>query len=77
MSQGLGRLAAVLGVTEERLAPFKTYDDGELDRLEELVRGALSAEDAAFDAGLTGALDLVPRPLRGTARKILFPGGGK
>lgn len=77
MSQSLGRLAATLGVEEGRLAPFRTYDDGELTRLEELVSGALRAEDEAFDQGLTGALALVPRPLRGTARKILFPGGGK
>lgn len=77
MSQGLGRLAATLGVTEERLASFATYDDEELDRFERLVRGALSAEDEAFAAGLTGALEMVPRPLRGTARKILFPGGRK
>lgn len=71
MSEGLGRLAATLAVDEERLAPLQAYDEARLLRLDELIQEALSAEDQAFADGLEAALRLVPRPLRGTARKML------
>lgn len=75
MSEGLGRLAATLAVDKDRLGPLQGYDDARLLRLEELIRQALSAEDQAFADGLEAALRLVPRPLRGTARKMLSHGG--
>jgi len=74
---GLGRVAATLGVPEETLAPLAAYDEVELQRLDELVRAALSAEDRAFEAGLEEALRFVPRLLRGAAKGLLFPGGGR
>lgn len=75
MSEGLRRLAATLQVDEARLAPLQEYDADRLRRLDELVSRALRREDEAFETGLEAALDLVPRPLRRTARKVLFPGG--
>jgi len=77
MSERLGRIAATLGVSEERLAPLSTYDDEQLRRFGELIDEALGAEDRAFDAGLEEALRFVPRLLRGAAKGLLFPGGGR
>lgn len=75
MSEGLGRLAATLGVGEERLTPLASYDDERLRRLDELVSAALAREDRAFEEGTERALDLLPRPLRATVRKLLVPAG--
>ncbi|HEY9352150.1 MAG TPA: hypothetical protein VIP28_02810 [Nocardioides sp.] len=75
MSEGLDRLAATLGVPATRLAPLEAYDDQELGRFDALVRGAMVAEDKAFDASLDEALKLVPKMLRGVVQKML--GGGR
>lgn len=77
MGEGLGRVAATLGVPEERLAPLTSYDDKELCHLDDLIVGALRAEDRAFEDGLEEALRFVPRLLRGPAKALLFPGGGR
>ena len=71
MSEGLDRLAATLGVPATRLAPLEAYDDQELGRFDDLVRGAMVAEDKAFDASLDEALKLVPKMLRGVVQKML------
>ena len=71
MSEGLDRLAATLGVPATRLAPLEAYDDQQLDRFNELTRGAMIAEDKAFDASLDEALKLVPKMLRGVVQKML------
>ena len=71
MSEGLDRLAATLGVPATRLAPLEAYDDRQLDRFHDLVQGAMTAEDKAFDASLDEALKLVPKMLRGVVQKML------
>lgn len=71
MSEGLDRLAATLGVPATRLAPLEAYDDQQLDRFNDLVRDAMTAEDKAFDASLDEALKLVPKMLRGVVQKML------
>ncbi|GGU39765.1 hypothetical protein [Nocardioides albus] len=71
MTEGLDRLAATLGVPATRLAPLAAYDDQQLDRFDELVHGAMTAEDKAFDASLDEALKLVPKMLRGVVQKML------
>lgn len=75
MGADVSRLAGRLGVQPTRLAPFETYDAAQLDHLETAVGRAMDAEDKAFDAALEEALRFVPRLLRGTAQKLLFPGG--
>lgn len=71
MSEGLDRLAATLGVPATRLAPLEAYDDQQLDRFHDLVQGAMTAEDKAFDASLDEALKLVPKMLRGVVQRML------
>lgn len=71
MSEGLDRLAATLGVPATRLAPLEAYDDQQLDRFDDLVRGVMTAEDKAFDASLDEALKMVPKMLRGIVQKML------
>ncbi|HEY9393867.1 MAG TPA: hypothetical protein VIP58_06995 [Nocardioides sp.] len=75
MSEGLDRLAATLGVPATRLGPLEAYDDQQLGRFDDLVQGAMVAEDKAFDASLDEALKLVPKMLRGVVQKML--GGGR
>ncbi|MFJ9389355.1 hypothetical protein ACIRON_11085 [Nocardioides sp. NPDC101246] len=71
MSEGLDRLAATLRVPATRLAPLEAYDDQQLGRFDDLVQGAMTAEDKAFDASLDEALKLVPKMLRGVVQKML------
>jgi hypothetical protein len=71
----LDTLAGHLGVSADRLAAFSSYDESHIARLDTLITGAMASEDKAFDAGLEEALRVVPRPLRGAAKKILFGGG--
>jgi len=77
MSEGLTRIAATLGISEERLAPLSAYDEEQLRHFDDLIKEALTAEDKAFDAGLEEALRFVPRLLRGAAKGLLFPGGDR
>lgn len=71
----LGRLAATLGVPTERLAPLATYADEHLARLDELLNQAMTNEVKAFDKALEDAVGIVPRPLRGAAKRMLGGGG--
>lgn len=71
MSEGLDRLAATLGVPATRLAPLEAYDDQQLDRFDDLVRGVMTAEDKAFDASLDEALKMIPKMLRGVVQRML------
>ena len=71
----VNRLAGQLGVPTARLAMLERYDDAAIARLEQALAGATVAEDRAFDKALDEALRFIPRLLRGTAQKLLFPGG--
>ncbi len=70
-------LATTLRVPPHELAPFADLGPAHLARLDELVRGAMDAEDRAFAGSLEEALGLLPRLVRGTARRMLFPGGAR
>lgn len=74
MSTELDSLAAALGVAPERLAPYASYDAGRIATLDGLVRRAVAARDAAFDAAVENTLTHVPRLLRPTAKKLLAGG---
>ncbi|MFT4286417.1 hypothetical protein [Nocardioides sp.] len=75
MSGELASLANRIGVTEQQLSPFRAYAPDELGRLDTAVARAMTDEDVAFDKALDEALRFVPKLLRGTAQKLLFPGG--
>jgi hypothetical protein len=71
----LDMLAQRLGVDPRRLAPLRASGQDEIARLRGAVERAMEDEDRAFDAALEEALRFVPRLLRGTAQRLLFPGG--
>ena len=56
--------------TSRRSAPLGASD---LDRLTGIVTGALERDEQRVAAALEGTVRFVPRPLRGRARKMLFP----
>jgi len=66
-------LAELLDVSPDRLAFLASFDD--LSALEEAVTQALDADDEAIHRGLQRAVNLIPRPLRGRAAKLLMPEG--
>jgi hypothetical protein len=66
-------LAEQLDVTPDRLAFLAAFTD--LSALEDAVTTALAADDEAIHQGLQHAVNLIPRPLRGRASKLLMPGG--
>jgi hypothetical protein len=47
-----------------------TLPDDEMQELADLIRGARAAQGAELQASLLGALDHIPRPLRGPVRKV-------
>lgn len=71
----LARIAEHIEAPVEDLEPFARCDPADLERLDTMIATAFDAEDSAFTAALWSALRLVPRPLRGTARALLFPSG--
>ncbi|UUZ61473.1 hypothetical protein [Nocardioides sp. B-3] len=73
----LARLAERIDAPVERLDPFAAFPAEDIERLDAIVARAFDTEDAAFTEALTGALRIVPRPLRGVARSLLFPGGAQ
>ena len=69
----LTRLAEVLDTDPAQLGELSALDDATLERLREVVAGAVGREEAAVDAALQATLRFLPRPLRGRAKKMLFP----
>jgi hypothetical protein len=70
-------LLRLLDTTGEDVPLLARLTPLELDVLDTAVTKAMRTEDEGFDQGLQEALRLVPRPLRGVARGLLFPGGGR
>jgi len=66
-------LAEQLDVTPDRLAFLAAFTD--LSALEDAVTTALADDDEAIHGGLQHAVNLIPRPLRGRASKLLMPSG--
>ena len=51
-----------------------TSDEADLARLHDVVAGSLEREGEAIDEALQATMRFLPRPLRGRAKKMLFPG---
>ncbi|EON23669.1 MULTISPECIES: hypothetical protein [Nocardioides] len=77
MNTELSRLAERLGVTTGRLQPLQALAKRDVQQLDDLVSSTMTSGAEAFDKGIEEALRFVPRPLRGTARSLLFPGGDR
>ena len=73
-SPGLTRLAETLQVDVDRLAHLDRLGDARIDSFATLVTGAQARDAQSIEAGLQETLRFVPRLLRGTAKKLLFPG---
>ena len=50
-------------------------DDTALQSLHRLVESSLAEEDQRVQEALQATMRFLPRPLRGRAKKLLFPGG--
>lgn len=73
----LDELLARLDTTHAAVPLLSKLSPDEISVLDAAVVEALRAEDEAFEQGIKGALELVPRPLRGAARGLLFPKGDR
>lgn len=74
-STPVSTLAERLGVTTEAVAGLGACSAEELAHLDSLVESTFSREREAVESGLRATLQAVPRPLRGRAKGLLFPGG--
>lgn len=70
-SPHLAALAAHLDVPVSHLAFLDAFPDADLEHLDRAVADVREQDDAAVASGLAGAVELVPRPLRGRAKTLL------
>lgn len=68
-------LADLLGVPEKRLAMLSGVAQDNLNHLRETITTAVQEQESAIQKGVEKSLQAIPRPLRGRARALLFPGG--
>ncbi|MDX1511400.1 MAG: hypothetical protein R3249_08635 [Nitriliruptorales bacterium] len=68
------RIARVAGLPAAELAFLEELDPTEVARLADRVEAVGPERDQAVDAGIEGALKMVPRMLRPAIRKVLFAG---
>jgi hypothetical protein len=66
-------LADLLEVPPGEVSFLSKLDGTDLARLHEVVAGSLEREGAAIDEALEATTRFLPRPLRGRARRLLFP----
>lgn len=71
----LRELADLLGVPEKRLAMLSGVAQENLHHLRESITTAVQEQESAIQRGVEKSLQVIPRPLRGRARALLFPGG--
>ena len=74
MSDPLATLADRLGVSRDRLDGLAGCESADLTDLDGLVAAAFATEDEDVESGLQRTVSAVPRPLRGKAKGLLFPG---
>ena len=74
MSDPLSALADRLGVSRTRLDGLAGCAETDLTELDGLVAAAFDVENEEVEAGLRRTVSAVPRPLRGKATALLFPG---
>jgi hypothetical protein len=67
-------LADLLGVPEKRLAMLAGVSAADLANLQSGISTAMAKQDRAIEDGVERSLQAIPRPLRGKARSMLFPG---
>ncbi|GAA1912804.1 hypothetical protein [Nocardioides marmoribigeumensis] len=67
-------LAGLLEVPPGEVSFLDRLDAADLSRLREVVAGSLEREARAIDQALEATVRFLPRPLRGRARTMLFPG---
>lgn len=68
-------LAETLGVPENKVSMVAGLADRDLDHLRQSISAAMARQDTAIERGVERALGAIPKPLRGKARSIIFPGG--
>ncbi|WP_067435890.1 hypothetical protein [Nocardioides jensenii] len=73
-STDVSALAERLGTSVDELAAFSACSPDEVAHLDMLVAAVFAAEAEAVESGLRATLTAVPRPLRGRAKALLFPG---
>ena len=71
---GVEDLADLLEVPPDEVSFLGRLDEADLARLHDVVAGSLEREAQAIDEALEATMRFLPRPLRGRARKMLFPG---
>ena len=69
-------VARHLDVSVDQISVLEQHSDADNAVLSAAVKEAVSRDNEAVQKGMTQALRLVPLPLRGVAKKLLFPGGG-
>ncbi len=74
-SAGLHRLAELLDTDVSELAYLEPLDEEAVGQLHRLVHDSLAAEDERVQDALQATMRYLPRPLRGRAKKLLFPEG--
>ena len=73
----IARLAGTVGVARSELAMLEGFSTADVSMLADAVERAFLVQRAEVDQSLDSALGFIPRPLRGRARRLLFPGGGR
>ena len=71
----IGELSAELGIDPERLAVLRGHGAADQRVIADAVARTRRDQAAELDAALRRAVRIVPRPLRGRATRLLFPGG--
>ena len=71
----LSELADLLGVPEKKLAMLSGLGQENLAHLRDSINASVAEQEGLIQKGIETGLKVVPSPLRGRARAILFPGG--
>ena len=66
-------LADLLEVPRDEVSFLDKLHDADLAQLHAVVAGTLEREGRAIDEALEATVRFLPRPLRGRAKKLLFP----
>lgn len=73
----LQELAGLLGVPAKGLGMIAGLSDSDVAHLQASVQAAIDRNDEAIEKGVERSLAAIPRPLRGKARSMIFPGGSR
>lgn len=71
----LRELADLLGVPEKRLGMLSDVAQENLAHLRDSINVSVADQEGLIQKGIEKGLKVIPAPLRGRARAILFPGG--